>query len=90
MPKVKLARYAGKEAPPIDWLWAAVLERMRVLHFNLSDLASFGGVHYNTMRDHIRISPWEWAESEREGVCKALGIKPIRTVEGAPREDWRA
>lgn len=90
MPRVKLARYAEKEAPPIDWLWAAVLERMKVLHYDLSDLAAFGGVHYETMRDHIRRSPWTWAESEREGVCKALGIKPIRTVEGAPREEWRA
>ena len=90
MPKVKLARCAEREAPPIDWLWAAVLERMKVLRYDLSDLAAFGGVHYDTMRDHIRKSPWEWSESEREGVCKALGIKPIRTVEGAPREDWRA
>lgn len=90
MPKVKLERYAEKEAPPIDWLWAAVLERMRVYHYNLSDLAGFAGVHYDTMRDHIRISPWNWSESEREGVCKALGIKAVRTVEGAPREDWRA
>lgn len=94
MPKVNylknFPRYKDGEYPPIDWLWAAVLERMRVMQYNLSDLAAFAGVHYDTMRDHIRVSPWNWNEEERNRVCAALGIKPIRTVEGAPKEDWRA
>ena len=90
MPKVKLSRYADADIPPIDWLWAAVLERMRVYHYDLSDLAGIGGVHYDTMRDYIRNSPWTWPKEVRNRVCEALGIKPIQTVEGAPGEDWKA
>lgn len=89
MPKVKLSRLSEQEYPPIDWLWAAVLERMKVMKLDLSDLAGIAGIHYELMRQRIRVSPWSWPDKERESVCKALGIKAIRTVEGAPREDWR-
>lgn len=87
MPKIKYVN--RKNVPEVDWLWAAVLERMRVYHYDLSDLAAFAGVHYDTMRDHIRQSPWTWRKEEREAVCEALGIRAVQTVEGAPREDWR-
>ena len=82
MPKVKLAEFSRRGAPPIDWLWAAVLERAMVLHMSRKDLADLAGVSYETMRDYIRKSPWAWPNEPRERLCAALGIEVKRTIEG--------
>lgn len=88
MPKVRLADSIRRNAPPIDWLWAAVLERKMVLGYDLKQLAGIAGVDYATMRRYITISPWEWGAEARTKVCKELGLKPIQTVQFAPGEDW--
>lgn len=72
MPKV---RKLGKaEPPPIDWLWAAMLERRLVLGITVKDMAKIVGVSYGTMRNFAAKSPWEWSRGMREKVCKELGI----------------
>jgi hypothetical protein len=80
MPKVKLAQYAKKEAPPIDWLWAAVLERKTVLGYDLKRMADVAGVTYETMRHYIRQSPWSWKANARRRVCDEFGLKPQVSV----------
>lgn len=76
MPKVKL----GKEPPPpIDWLWAAVLERMAARGVTLQELAKMCGVSYGTMRNHARKSPWDWSRNMREKACEGLGIRICMT-----------
>lgn len=71
MPKVKLGR---KEQPPIDWLWAVVLERRMALKVSLKDMAVLAGVSYGTMRNYATKSPWDWPRPMRESVCKEFGI----------------
>lgn len=88
MPKVNLASNLRRNAPPIDWLWAAVLERKMRFGYDLKTLAKVAGVEYDTMRRYITTSPWEWGEDARDRVCKELGIQPIRTVKFAPPDDW--
>lgn len=84
MPRVKLEKYAQKKAPPIDWLWAAVLERKMVLGYDLKTMADVAHINYELMRRYIGKSPWEWPEAVRNDICAEFGIKVVRTVEGAP------
>lgn len=86
MPRTKLAEKYGPQAPPIDWLRAAILERQDVLGYNLKDLAEVGGCSYDYFRKLIHVSPWDWPKPVRDRVCKALNLKPICGVEGMPRE----
>ena len=80
---------AKKKAPPIDWLWAAILERKMRYHVDLKQLAEVAGVSYDTMRRYITISPWEWMEGARNRVCKEFGLTPVKTVKGIdPPRDW--
>lgn len=92
MPKTKLADYISaqkrRDAPPIDWLWAAILERKMVLKIDLKQMAEIAGVSYETMRRYIGQSPWEWSADARTRVCKGFGLKPIQTVQPAPDEMW--
>ena len=91
MPKSKLADVISakkRDAPPIDWLWAAVLERKMVLGYDLKQMAEVAGISYDTMRKWILKSPWEWSADARTRVCQAFGIKPIQTVQPAPDETW--
>ena len=60
--------------PPIDWLWAATLERRAALKVSIKDLAKLCNVSYGTMRNYCAESPWEWPRCTREKACKALGI----------------
>ena len=88
MPKVKLAEYARKKAPPVDWLWAAVLERKMVMRMDLKTMAKLAGVPYERMRKLIGVTPWDWPKDAREKVCDAFGLRPIRSVEAAPPDGW--
>ena len=90
MPKSKLADAARKASePPIDWLKAAILERSSVFGLNQKDLAQEAHVSYGVFRKYMMRSPWEWPDDIRNSVCKRLGINAVRTVEGAPNDDWR-
>jgi len=73
MPK-RVKKYTTANAPPIDWLWAAVLERQRVCGTSLEDMATIAGVSYAAMRRMINKSPWSWRKSARENVCEYYGI----------------
>ena len=73
MPKIRRVEY--KEAPPVDWLWAAILERQKVLKIDLKTLAGVGGCSYDMMRKYINRSPWAWPQDVRRNVCDALGIQ---------------
>lgn len=84
MPRTKLQEMFSNQAPPIDWLKAAILERQDALGYNLKDLAAVGGISYDHMRRLIHVSPWDWPKAVRERVCKALGVKPLQGVEGMP------
>ena len=75
MPKVKLAKFAKEEIPPIDWLWAAVLERQAVYGYDLKTMASTAGVSYEMMRRYIRRSPWTWPYDARINICEAFNIQ---------------
>lgn len=83
MPKIN-KKFSGK-APPIDWLWAAILERQKMYGLSVIQLAEIGGVTYNLMREYINKSPWDWNREVRERVCDALGLKisvEPRTTDG--------
>ncbi len=75
MPKVNYLKPRPEEdCPPIDWLWAAILERKTVLGYDLKRMAAVAGVHYDTMRDYIRKSPWKWNPEVRKRICDEFGI----------------
>ena len=88
MPKVKLSERYSQKAPPIDWLWAAVLERKTRYGMDLKEMARIGGVTYETMRRLIRESPWTWGEDTRNKICAALDLRPVRSVEFVPPRGW--
>ena len=92
MPKSKLADSISAQkrqnAPPIDWLWAAILERKMVLKYDLKQMAEIAGVSYDTMRQYIGKSPWEWSADARTKICLEFGLRPIQTVAPAPDETW--
>lgn len=73
-----MPRYVKKfdtaQPPPVDWLWAAVLERQRVYGMDLKTLADIAGVGYGNMRGMMNMSPWEWKRKPRENVCRFFGI----------------
>lgn len=73
MPKIN-RKYSTNQAPPIDWLWAAVLERQKVYGYDLKEVAQIAGVDYGNMRNLWRKSPWEWKKEPRERVCRHFGI----------------
>lgn len=88
MPRTRLTtKYSEPKRPPVDWLRAVVYERSAVLGYDLKRLAAVGGVSYDSMRKLNRVSPWDWPYPVREKICRELGVKPIRSVEGAPKED---
>ena len=64
-----------RKAPPIDWLWAAVLERKAVYGMDLQELAKVAGVSYTMMRQYIRKSPWEWPRAVRERILSEFNIQ---------------
>lgn len=74
MSKTKLDKFSKHEDPPIDWLWAAVLERKMVKNLDLRELAEMVGISYEYMRLLIRKSPWEWPYAVRVKICEALGL----------------
>ena len=67
-------KYKTAQAPPIDWLWGAILERQRVYGMSIEDLATVAGVTYASMRNMITKSPWSWRREPRERLCDYFGI----------------
>ena len=73
IPRVK-RKFNTTNAPPVDWLWASVLERQRVYGMTLEEMAQIAGVTYGYMRTMINRSPWDWKKQARENVCAYFGI----------------
>lgn len=89
MPKTKLGDRYSSKPPPIDWLWACILERCMALHLSRKDLADMAGVSYETMRRYITTSPWNWPRNIRETLCKRLGVNITVTQNGVKIEEIR-
>lgn len=81
MPKTVFDRYAENEIPEIDWLMAAVLERLWALNFTYKDLADACGVNYCTMRKYMNRRSAYWPSEVREHICDFLGIKASWKIE---------
>lgn len=88
MPKVNYLKPKERQSEPVDWLWAAVLERKTRYGMDLKEMAKIGGVTYETMRRLIRESPWAWGEDTRNKICAALDLRPVRSVEFVPPRGW--
>lgn len=73
MPNVKQKIVATP--PPIDWLWAAILERKVQYGWDLKTMATVAGVSYGVMRNLWRKSPWEWPKAVRARVCEAFNLR---------------
>lgn len=73
MPKFKEKKIDN--APPIDWLWAAILERKAQYGWDLQTMATAGGTSYAVMRRLIRESPWNWPKDVRENVCREFRLE---------------
>lgn len=84
MPK-KVKKFDTAQAPPVDWLWASVLERQKVYGMDLKTLAKIAGVEYGSMRKMINRSPWSWRREPRDKVCQFFGIG----IQVAPQVDGR-
>lgn len=82
MPTMK-KKFQTAEAPPIDWLWAAVLERQRVYGLSLEEMAKIAGVSYPVMRRYVNQSPWSWSRNARDKICSKFGIN----INVAPTEN---
>lgn len=74
MPKTKLGDKYSSKAPPIDWLWAAVLERKATYGLDLKQMANIAGVSYPMMRQYINRSPWSWPMAVRDKLCDHFGL----------------
>lgn len=86
MPRTKLGdMYSKPKEPPIDWLKAAILERMDCKGYNLKKLSAACGIEYEALRWIMRKPPMDWKRPQREAVCKALGIEIMVTVLGQPQ-----
>ena len=83
MPKVNLSRFSQKDAPPIDWLRAAILERKMAFGYDLKELAAVGGVSYEYMRRIYGNPPSAWPHGVLENICKEFGITLVPSVNGS-------
>lgn len=83
MPRTKLEKFS---TPEIDWLKAAILERMDALDVTQKDLAESAHISYELMRKYFTRSPWAWPADVRGAVCRKLGLRPLRGVYGMPEE----
>lgn len=61
--------------PPIDWLKAAILERMAVFGFTREDVCSLAKISATTFRTMMNIPPTEWNHQQRRAVLNALHIR---------------
>ena len=60
--------------PPIDWLKAAILERMEALGFNREDVCTLADISAPTFRMMMKDPSGEWNHAQRRAVLKALHI----------------
>ena len=82
MPKLRTL-HRRQEYPPIDWLWAAILERKVTYGYDLKRMAEVANVSYGYMRRLINSPTRRWPYGALLHICDALNI------EVAPSEDGR-
>ena len=61
--------------PPIDWLKAAILERMSALGFTREDVCTLSGISAGTFRGMMNRPPAEWDHHQRRAVLLALHLR---------------
>lgn len=61
--------------PPIDWLKAAILERMNALGLNREDVSTLSGISAGTFRAMMAKPPVEWEHRQRSAVMSALHLR---------------
>lgn len=64
-----------KKDPPIDWLKAAILERMAAFGFTREDVCTLSGISAGTFRGMMSRPPTEWEHSQRHAVLSALHLR---------------
>lgn len=60
--------------PPIDWLKAAILERMAAFDFNREDVCTLAKISVPTFRSMMRVPSVSWDHEQRRAVLRALHI----------------
>lgn len=65
----------AKKDPPIDWLKAAILERMSALGLNREDVSTLSGISPGTFRGMMNRPPAEWDHHQRRAVLSALHLR---------------
>ena len=78
MPKSKLADAISNtrvEYPPIDWVSALLLERMKSLGYSFKSLAAKTHINYDVLRHEYMKPIHEWREDVRLEVCGLLGLE---------------
>ena len=66
---------ARKVDPPIDWLKAAILERMSALGFTREDVCTLSGISAGTFRGMMNRPPADWDHHQRRAVLLALHLR---------------
>ena len=61
--------------PPIDWLKAAILERMEATGFTRDDLCKLAGISVPTFRGMMKADAATWDSSIRRSILKALHLR---------------
>ena len=61
--------------PPIDWLKAAILERMAAFGFTREDVSTLAGISAGTFRAMMAKPPVEWEHRQRCAVLSALHLR---------------
>ena len=77
MPRTKLADAISnphRTDPPVDWVSALLMERMKTLGYNYKTLANAAHIGYDTMRRCNGIPICDWPNDARDGVCSVLGL----------------
>ena len=64
----------AKKDPPIDWLKAAILERMAAFGFTREDVSTLSGISPGTFRGMMAKPPTEWDHHQRRAVLSALHL----------------
>ena len=83
MPKNCFDAFHKSPDPPINWLWAAILERKTVRGYDLKHMAQIAGVGYEYMRKLIVKPPHDWPYGALQNICKEFGIKMVPSVNGS-------
>ena len=60
--------------PPIDWLKAAILERMAAFGFTREDVCTLAKISAGTFRNMMNEPPTAWDQKQRRAILNALHI----------------